>query len=99
MDALSSIEVGQRMITIRVEKYQKHWVQVCISDTGYGCPKEIVDRLFEPFFTTKANGLGIGLGISQSIIDAHGGRLWLKSNGDTGAAFCFTLPRMEENAG
>lgn len=97
MDAMSSIEEGQRVISIKAGRYQKRWVRVCISDTGRGCPMEIVDRLFEPFFTTKPNGLGIGLGISQSIIDAHGGRLWLESNSVTGAMFCFTLPSTEEH--
>lgn len=92
MDAMTSIEEGQRLISIKAGRYQRRWVRVCISDTGRGCPREIVDRLFEPFFTTKPNGLGIGLGISQSIIDAHGGRLWLESNSATGAMFCFTLP-------
>jgi PAS domain S-box-containing protein len=97
MDALSNIEAGQRRIAIKAGRYKRNWVRVCIIDNGRGCSLEIVDRLFEPFFTTKQNGLGIGLGISQGIIDAHGGRLWLESNSDSGAMFCFTLPSTREH--
>ena len=57
---------------------------------------ETADRLFEPFYTTKPNGLGIGLGISQSLIEAHGGRLWLETNTEQGATFCFILPGEEQ---
>lgn len=92
MDAMSNIDEEQRLILIKAKRYKLHSVQVCISDHGHGCSPEVADRLFEPFFTTKTNGLGIGLGISQSIIDAHGGRLWLDANTLSGATFCFTLP-------
>ncbi len=92
MDALSDVDAGQRQIAIKAALHEQHSVKVCISDSGCGCPQEVADRLFEPFFTTKATGLGIGLGISQSIIDAHGGRLWLEEGGAQGATFCFALP-------
>lgn len=92
MDALSGVEEERRQIVIRATRYQRSSVRVCISDSGHGCPPDVTDRLFEPFFTTKHNGLGIGLGISQSIIDAHGGRLWLEENSQQGATFCFILP-------
>jgi PAS domain S-box-containing protein len=92
MDALSAMETDQRVIIIEASQHKRKWLRVSIRDTGRGCPKDVVDRLFEPFFTTKTNGLGIGLGISQSIIDAHGGRLWLEENSPMGATFCFTLP-------
>ncbi len=92
IDALSDVDEGQRQITIKAEMHEQHSIKVCISDSGCGCPQEVADRLFEPFFTTKATGLGIGLGISQSIIDEHGGRLWLEEGAAQGTTFCFVLP-------
>jgi PAS domain S-box-containing protein len=92
MDAVSQVEAGKRRINIKATRHARHSVKICLSDNGCGCPREVADRLFEPFFTTKATGLGIGLGISQSIIDAHGGRLWLAEKATQGATFCFVLP-------
>jgi PAS domain S-box-containing protein len=92
MDALASVDEEQRLIRIKAARHQRHSVRICIGDSGRGCPPDVADRLFEPFFTTKSDGLGIGLGISQSIIDAHGGRLWLEANSTQGAMFCFILP-------
>ena len=70
------------------------FVQVSVADTGPGLSPEIADRLFEPFMTTKAQGMGVGLSISRTIIEAHGGRIWAESNSDGGATFHFTLRRM-----
>ena len=92
MDALSVIDENNRIITIKVSRKKPRSIKVCITDSGRGCPSDVADRLFEPFFTTKPNGLGIGLGISQNIIDAHGGRLWLEKNSLEGATFSFILP-------
>lgn len=92
MDALSGLDETRREIAIRAAHGGNGDVRVCIRDSGQGCPGDVADRLFEPFFTTKPTGMGIGLGISQSIIDAHGGRLWLDDNSMSGATFCFTLP-------
>jgi len=69
-----------------------HHIEVCIRDTGAGCPEEIREQLFDPFFTNKQDGLGIGLSISRTIIESHGGTIWLKDNCPQGATFCFTLP-------
>jgi two-component system sensor kinase FixL len=63
-----------------------------VQDSGIGLTEEVKSRLFEPFFTTRAKGMGMGLSISRSIIEAHGGRLWAESNGSGGATFQFTLP-------
>lgn len=98
MDAMAGKPAGAKKLTIRISRAGKDQAKVCVSDTGHGCAPEVVERLFEPFFTTKPNGLGIGLGLSQSIIEAHGGRLWLESNTPEGATFCFTLPAQEEGA-
>lgn len=93
MDAVSEVPAERRMILIKAGVYQRNFVRVCVSDSGYGCLPEVAERLFEPFYTTKKSGLGIGLGISQSIIVAHGGKLWLELNSVNGATFCFTLDR------
>ena len=63
-----------------------------IRDTGAGLPVDDPDKIFEPFFTTKANGMGMGLTISRTIVESHGGRLWATQNPQGGAAFRFTLP-------
>lgn len=93
MDAISDIAVENRKITIKAAGCERNLVRVSVSDNGPGCTPAVVERLFEPFFTTKKSGLGIGLGISQSIIVAHGGRLWLEVNSENGATFCFSLDR------
>jgi signal transduction histidine kinase len=67
-------------------------VLVEVRDTGPGLEPGHAERLFEPFFTTKAEGLGIGLSISRSIVEAHGGRLWAESIRSHGAVFRFSLP-------
>ena len=67
-------------------------VRVAVRDSGCGLPTEDVDRVFESFYTTKAYGLGLGLPLSRSLVEAHSGRLWATRNGDRGATFHFTLP-------
>jgi signal transduction histidine kinase len=65
---------------------------VSVSDTGVGLPPQHADQIFDPFFTTKGDGTGMGLRISRSIIESHGGRLWASDNSSHGASFHFTLP-------
>ena len=71
------------------------WAVVAVEDAGIGFPEQEPARLFEAFYTTKPNGLGMGLAISRSIIDGHGGRLWAAANSDHGATFHFALPGMQ----
>ena len=68
------------------------YVVVSVRDTGCGMDEATLDHIFEPFFTTKANGMGMGLAISRSIIEAHGGDIWMTSNAMEGTTFTFILP-------
>jgi signal transduction histidine kinase len=72
-------------------------LMVSINDTGVGVPSQQVDRIFNSFFTTKRDGTGMGLRISRSIVESHGGRLWASSNSPRGASFRLTLPGKAEN--
>jgi signal transduction histidine kinase len=67
-------------------------VLIAIEDSGAGLAPEAMDRLFDPFFTTKPGGMGMGLSICRSIVDAHGGRLWASPQSPPGAVFQFTVP-------
>jgi two-component system, LuxR family, sensor kinase FixL len=88
-------QMPRREIAFRTAVSDDSFVEVVISDSGPGLPPEILDRLFQPFVTTKPNGTGIGLSISRSIIEAHGGRLSAVDSPAGGAAFRFTLPIAE----
>ena len=67
-------------------------MRLMVQDTGVGLDSQSVERLFEAFYTTKPQGMGMGLAISHSIIEAHGGRLWAEPNQGPGATFLFSLP-------
>ncbi len=67
-----------------------------VRDSGPGISAEIADQLFQPFVTTKSHGMGIGLSISRTIIEGHGGKIWVESNPGGGAVFRFTLPAVTE---
>lgn len=92
IDAMTTITDRPRTLTLRSESQSSGNVRVVVQDSGVGLTEEVKDRLFEPFFTTRSKGMGMGLSISRSIIEAHGGRLWAESNGSGGATFQFTLP-------
>lgn len=84
-------ETERRELTLSLTR-RDDMVEVAVSDTGPGIAPDIADRLFRPFVTTKAHGMGIGLAISKSIIEAHGGTMMVDSNPGGGAVFTFTLP-------
>ena len=90
MDAISDGAEGDRCVNLSARR-DGNEVEIAVSDTGSGIPSEQLAHVFEPFFTTKANGMGMGLPISRTIIEAHDGRLWAENNG-RGASFRFTLP-------
>jgi PAS domain S-box-containing protein len=91
VEAMGSVEAGARALSISTE--QDHTsVIVAVRDSGPGIAPDHFDRVFEAFYTTKSSGVGMGLSICRSIIDAHGGRLWAEANEPRGAVFQFTLP-------
>jgi len=95
VEAMGSVEAGARQLLISTG--QDHTdVLVVVRDSGPGIDQTHLERVFEAFYTTKSSGLGMGLSICRSIIDAHGGRLWAEPNERRGAAFQFTLPAVQE---
>ena len=92
VEAMSSVEEGARELSISTEQSQTSGVLVAVRDSGPGIDPEHLERVFKPFYTTKTSGIGMGLSICRSIIDAHGGRLWAEANQPRGAVFQFTLP-------
>jgi signal transduction histidine kinase len=78
-------------LTVKSE-LQGGQLQFSVSDTGVGLPNDEVDKIFSAFFTTKPQGSGMGLAISRSIVESHGGQLWATANDGRGATFHFTLP-------
>jgi len=91
VDAMHDVD-GQRELIIKSQPAENHELLLSVSDTGVGLPRHQADRIFNAFFTTKTHGTGMGLRISRSIIESHGGRLWAAGNSPRGARFCFTLP-------
>jgi signal transduction histidine kinase len=92
---MGSVEAGARELLISTEQSQTSEILVAVRDSGPGIDPESLDRVFEAFYTTKSGGMGMGLSICRSIIDAHGGRLWAEANEPGGAVFQFTVPSAE----
>ena len=97
LDAMADGVKSERRLTVRAGLAQDGNVEVAVSDCGTGIPADQQNRLFEPFFTTKPEGMGMGLVISRTIIEAHGGKIWAENNVGGGAVFKFTLPRNNNN--
>jgi len=86
-------------IVISTKRHNHKQIELCVIDSGHGISEDKLKRIFNPFFTTKSGGMGMGLSISSSIIEAHDGKLYALNNIEQGARFCFTLPITEEQTG
>jgi len=91
MDAMAKVPADERALTVRGQVIKQRFVQVAVVDCGTGIPADRQAHLFEPFYTTKPDGMGMGLAIAQTIIEAHGGTIQGVNNSDRGATFQFTL--------
>jgi signal transduction histidine kinase len=95
-DAITEAKGEQRGVTIKVAPEKSGWVGISVSDNGSGLDPSIANRLFEPFVTTKREGMGLGLLVTRTIVEGHGGRIWATPNSTGGATFTFTLPAAEK---
>jgi C4-dicarboxylate-specific signal transduction histidine kinase len=95
LESMEGADVSARELLIRTARKPTGEVDVTVRDRGAGLTKAAVNRLFQPFFTTKSNGLGVGLYISHSIVEALGGRLEVTANPDGGSTFHMVLPSGE----
>jgi C4-dicarboxylate-specific signal transduction histidine kinase len=91
IDAMKEVD-GTRELNISSQRAENEQVMISVSDTGVGLPPQQADQIFNAFFTTKLHGIGMGLSISRSIVEAHDGRLWAADASPCGASFCLLLP-------
>jgi PAS domain S-box-containing protein len=96
MEAMSGVSEGSRELLISTEENGSDGVLLAVRDSGPGLPPQSLEHLFEAFYTTKPGGMGMGLSICRSIVEAHGGRIWAGANAQRGAVFQFTLPGGED---
>ena len=98
LDAMDGVPVDRRQLAVTARRLDEAFVEVAVSDTGHGIRDERLSRVFEPFETSKSGGLGLGLAISKTIIEAHGGRISVERNERGGATFRFTIRVAEPGA-
>ena len=96
MDAIDEAKGGDRRVSVSASLDGAQTVEIAVSDSGPGVPADKLTHIFDPFFTTKPKGMGMGLSISRTIIEAHQGRIWAENKSEGGALFRFTLPIAEE---
>jgi signal transduction histidine kinase len=92
LNAIEAMKETSGVLTVKTELGEDGQLLISVSDTGMGLPKEKAEQIFDAFSTTKPQGSGMGLSISRSIVESHGGRLWATANNGRGATFNFTLP-------
>jgi C4-dicarboxylate-specific signal transduction histidine kinase len=98
VEAMGSVQERPRELLISTGKTQANSILVGVRDSGPGIDPEHVERVFDAFYTTKQSGVGMGLSICRSIVEAHGGRLWAEANESRGGAFRFILPNVKQNS-
>ena len=96
IEAMSSVGDRARELVITTRNLDPDQVQVTVEDSGTGLDPNAMDKIFDPFYTTKPGGMGMGLSISRSILQNHGGRLWATAKDGPGTIFHFTLPKYHE---
>ena len=97
-DAMSTIDDRLRELLIRTERDEENHVRLSVRDSGVGFTGQTGEKIFDPFYTTKTDGMGIGLSISRSIIEAHQGRIWATPNDGAGCTFSFAIPCRPDDA-
>jgi signal transduction histidine kinase len=98
MDAIQASRVNTKRVLIEALPHSHRQVEVAVTDSGPGAPPEVVGKVFDPFFSTKCGGMGMGLPISRTIIEAHGGRMWAERGAGAGLTFRFTLQQVGGSA-
>ena len=97
-DAMSEVNDRPRNLLVKAERQQDESARLTVMDAGVGLHPQTAERLFDAFFTSKSDGMGIGLSVSRSIIESHGGKIWAEANDGPGATFSFSIPPQTASA-
>jgi signal transduction histidine kinase len=92
MDSVADLDATRRHVRLATRLAEPGWVEFSVTDAGHGIPDDVMKKIFEPFYTTKPNGMGMGLSVSRTIVEAHGGKLWAENAPNHGAVFKVLLP-------